>query len=198
MKQFILSFQMFIRNGYPIVLLATGLYENISSLENEKNVTFLIRSPKIYLSPLNINEIAASYETTLSLSRENALKCAKLTKGYAFAFQLLGYILYEQKAKAITPKVLSAFDSYLSEYVYTKIWSTLSSVEQKIISNIKSNSGISVSEILKRCDMKKEYFSRYRERLIKKGILYSPTHGKLIFALPRFKEFIEVETMLDF
>ncbi len=46
--------------------------------------------------------------------------------------------------------------------------------------------------------MKKEYFSRYRERLIKKGILYSPAHGKLIFALPRFKEFIEVETMLDF
>ncbi len=120
MKQFVLSFQMFIRNGYPIVLLATGLYENISSLENEKNVTFLIRSPKIYLSPLNINEIAASYETALILSRENALKCAELTKGYAFAFQLLGYILYEQKA--ITPKVLSAFDLYLSEYVYTKIW----------------------------------------------------------------------------
>lgn len=46
--------------------------------------------------------------------------------------------------------------------------------------------------------MKKEYFSRYRDRLIKKGILVSPTRGKLMFNLPRFKEFIDAETAYDF
>ncbi len=54
MKQLALSFQMFIRDDYHLFILATGLFENISSLENEKNLTFLIRAPKLYLSPLNL------------------------------------------------------------------------------------------------------------------------------------------------
>lgn len=53
MKVFAGSFQIFVRQDLPVFLLATGLYENIDELQNEKNLTFLYRAPKIQLKPLN-------------------------------------------------------------------------------------------------------------------------------------------------
>ena len=47
------SFQIFLRNDYPIFLLMTGLYENIYNLQNDKVLTFLYRAPKLILEPLN-------------------------------------------------------------------------------------------------------------------------------------------------
>ena len=43
MKVFAGSFQIFVRQDLPVFLLATGLYENIDELQNEKNLTFLYR-----------------------------------------------------------------------------------------------------------------------------------------------------------
>ena len=51
MKVFAGSFQIFVRQDLPVFLLATGLYENIDELQNEKNLTFLYRAPKIQLKP---------------------------------------------------------------------------------------------------------------------------------------------------
>ncbi len=41
MQVFAGSFQIFVRQDLPVFLLATGLYENIDELQNEKNLTFL-------------------------------------------------------------------------------------------------------------------------------------------------------------
>lgn len=191
MKRFALSFQILIRKDCPLFLLATGLYENISTLQNEKNLTFLIRAPKTFLSPLNISSIALSYQNSIGITYEEALEYAKLTKGYAFAFQLLGYLLFESGNKKIDYKLLIQFDQYLSEFVYTKVWSSLSPVEQNIAKTFKTNEEIGVNEVLSRNEMTKEYFSQYRDRLLKKGILTAPSRGRLCFALPRFKEFID-------
>lgn len=89
MRQLALSFQMLIREDYNFFILATGLYENISALENENNMTFLIRAPKLYLSPLSMSAISNSYKSTLDLDKLESIKCSKLTKGYAFAFPIV-------------------------------------------------------------------------------------------------------------
>lgn len=198
MKQFALSFQMLIRNDHKIFILATGLFENISSLENENNLTFLIRTPKLYLSPLNLSAIVSSYKTKLLLDEKNSIECAKVTKGYAFAFQLLGYLMFEDKAKSLNEIILSKFDQYLDEFAYSKIWSTLTPVEQKILSSIKTNSSVTVASILKEANITKEYFSRYRDRLIKKGLIDGSKHGYIVFTLPRFYEFINNKLLFEY
>ena len=191
LKQFALTVQILTRNEYDLFIVATSLYENISAIENEKNLTFLIRSPKIYLTNLNIASIVNSYQEILKVKYEKALEFAKLTKGYAFAFQLLGYLLYESKEKILNSTILSSFDQYLEEYVYNKVWNSLSPVEQDILKEFNSNDDVPVSKMMNALNMKKDYFSKYRERLIKKGIVYSSSRGQLTFALPRFKEFID-------
>lgn len=73
----------------------TGLYQNISDLQNEKNLTYLYRAPKIILSPLNIGAMADNYRQNIKLTADDAREMAKLTKGYPFAFQVVGYFLWK-------------------------------------------------------------------------------------------------------
>ena len=103
MGVFSLSYQSFYRNRYRVSLVMTGLYENFSKLENNESLTFLFRTPKIFMTPLNLRAIAYSYIDTLNMKEIDAIEAAKITKGYAFAYQLLGYILF-QKGKNMSMK----------------------------------------------------------------------------------------------
>ena len=78
-------------------------------------MTFLIRAQKIYMSPLNLLAISKSYNQLLSMDEKEARKAAKETKGYAFAFQLLGYLLYENNKTKLGEKLLTTFDVYMEE-----------------------------------------------------------------------------------
>ncbi|MBR0419937.1 MAG: ATP-binding protein [Erysipelotrichaceae bacterium] len=190
MKLFIQAYQSLIRLKYPVMLLMTGLYDNISKLQEDKSLTFLYRSPKIYLSPLNIASISSSYSFYLGVSNELAEKMARLTKGYAFAYQVLGYLFYENRKSKLDDDLLIKFDNYMAEYVYDKLYSELTVKEQEILKSFGSNEAVRIKELCDRSNYDIKYISVYRDRLIKKGIIYSPSYGTLEFTLPRFWNFL--------
>ena len=94
-RVFASAFQIFIREEYPIFLIMTGLYENIYDLQNDKALTFLYRAPKIMLEPLNYTAIRKNYMDIFKIEITQAEKMTELTKGYPFAFQVLGYLYSE-------------------------------------------------------------------------------------------------------
>ena len=189
MRVFAHSFQSFLRQGYNVNLLMTGLFENVSNLENEKSLTFLYRAPKIYLPPLNLRAISFSYMELLNMDEDAAILAAKITKGYAFAYQLLGYILFEQKKKSVDKAILNEFDLALDEKSYSKIYSELSIREKEIIlavaNGLKTN-----QEIMSNLNIKSNSLSVYKNLLTKKGIIDTSKRARFEFALPRFKEFV--------
>lgn len=189
MKIFSNTFQLLLRENMPVYLIMTGLYENISDLQNADNVTFLLRTPKLELEPLNKLMMAESYRNTLNVSKEVALLMADVTCGYPFAFQVLGYLCYESGKNY--EDELVRFDYYLNEYVYNKIWSELSEKDKGLTIAI-AKSDNTTETVLKLANMKKNEFSVYRDRLMKKGIVNGKTRGKIFFALPRFKEFVNL------
>lgn len=188
-KIFAHTYQGLVRKNYPVFLLMSGLYENITSIQNNKSLTFLSRIPKLILKPLNMTVIKESYKEIFDLDDETSVKMAKLTEGYAYAYQVLGYLMWEEEDKKITKKLLLKFDQYLAEFVYDKIWEGLSEKEKIIILKICKAESL---------DMKKNEISVYRDRLIKYGILMSTQRGKLSFALPRFKEYIDNKILFEY
>lgn len=170
MKIFSKTFQSLVKLDYPLFLLMTGLYNNISKLQDDKSLTFLYRAPKIYLNALNLNQIKESYQKIFNIKEEIAINLSKLTNGYAYAYQVLGYLLYKDGKKNIDSELLSEFDSYLSEYVYDKLWSELSYKEQIILKNINTNESINIKTLLKRINQTNAYFSVYKDRLTKKEL----------------------------
>ena len=187
-KEFVSQFQIFIRKNYNVFLLMTGLYENIYDLQNEKSLTFLYRAPKIELKPLSIPLIMQKYKEIFALQNEQALAMAKLTEGYPFAYQVLGYLCFKNKTSF--DKVLFEFDSYLEEYVYEKIWSETSSMDKEIMSAMAKSASTKVASIREIAKLDSNIFNVYRKRLLKKGVVRTPNYGHLAFTLPRFREFV--------
>ena len=217
MKEFVSLFQIYMRQDLPVFLLMTGLYENIYELQNEKTLTFLYRAPKIELRPLNIGMIAEKYKSIFELTDEEgapkielrplnigmiaekyksifeltdeeATEMAKETRGYPFAFQVLGYLCFKHNTG--WHNVLPEFSQYLEEYVYEKIWSELSKGDKELLVAMAKTNDTKVEAIRKTIKKASNSFSVYRNRLIKKGLIISPEYGHLEFTLPRFKEFV--------
>ena len=187
-KEFVAAFQIMLRQDLPVFLLMTGLYENIYNLQNQKSLTFLYRAPKIELQPLSLSSIAQNYEKTLSVSGEDAQNMAKLTRGYSFAFQVLGYFTWEVKGKYQT--ILPDYREYLDQFVYDKIWSELSMKDKEILYGMTQVPSGKIEKIRQFLKMETNAFNPYRMRLIKKGIISGKTRGYIRFELPLFEEYI--------
>ena len=67
MKSFVFSFQQWLRADYPIFLLMSGLYENVSELSKDRSLTFFLRAPKITLRPLPLNSVSTSVASNFEL-----------------------------------------------------------------------------------------------------------------------------------
>lgn len=194
-KIFTSSFQIFLRDDYPIFLLMTGLYENIYELQNDKALTFLYRAPKLILEPLNYTAVRKSYMDIFQIDLETAETMTTLTKGYPFAYQVLGYLYWNHRDTQSLKEILPKYDQYLEEYVYSKIWSELSELDKKILAEVATSGECRIKNIREQLDMKSELFSVYRERLKRKGVIDTREYGKIYMALPRFAEFVKMQLL---
>lgn len=186
MRHFASQFQIFVRKDYPVFLLMAGLYENIYAIQNDPALTFLLRTPKISLEPLSLHQITKQYSDIFQIDVDSAKNLAKITKGYAFAFQALGLLYYEHRDEMELSDILLKLDDMLDDFVYKKIWSSLSKQDKDVVLAIKKDE-TKVSEICKKTGMTSSIFSRYRDRLIKRGIIMSSGHGYVSLLLPRFE-----------
>ena len=119
----------------------------------------------------------------------------ELTKGYPFAFQVLGYLYWEYRADKKLEEILPEYDQYLDEYVYSKIWSELSMQDKEILTVISVTGETRVKNIRESLSMNSNLFSVYRERLKRKGVVDTREYGRMSLALPRFDEFVKIRQL---
>ena len=186
LKEFALQFQIFLTEDYPVFLIMTGLYEDLYDIQNASGMTFLLRAPKVYPEPLGIVPITPEYKRIFGLEQEKARQLASITKGYAFAFQVLGSLYWEYRSSLSQQEILEKFDTILEEQVYRKIWEKLSDQDRAVIQQLLDHEEIKVQELRAALHMSSSKFSVYRDRLLKRGILNAPKYGYLALALPRF------------
>ena len=88
-------------------------------------------------------------------------------------------------AKKINKRVLFTIDE--------KIWQELSAIEKDILIAMTQIKSKKVKDILEVLNSKSNDFSVYRTRLIRKGVVYSPSYGELDFTLSLFDKFVLVQ-----
>ena len=98
MVKFASEYGRWLRAGYPVYFVCTGLYENIQELSNVKNLTFFRRATTVKTEPLNMIRMTEMYKNKLNIDSGEAREMAKITKGYAYAFQELGVLCFRKKA----------------------------------------------------------------------------------------------------
>jgi hypothetical protein len=188
MREFASAYQILVRKKLPVFLLMTGLYGNIRKLQDEKTLTFLYRAPRIDLRPLNIGIIANNYRRNLDLGGDEALRMARMTKGYPFAFQVFGYFAW--RSGSFNESALDECKQYLDEYAYEKIWSELSAGDKLVARAIAEAPTSKVKDVRQIAGMDTNQFNPYRSRLIRKGIVDGSTYGHVSFTLPLFDRYV--------
>lgn len=190
MREFANAFQIFIRRDYPLFMVMTGLYENIYSLQNDKALTFLYRAPKIVLNFLSISAVSSTYAGVFGLKAEEAAEMARMTRGYPFAFQTLGYLRWENPDYSLE-ELIPQYEQYLEDFVYEKIWSELPGKEKEILLAMAEGS-TKIGEIREKLKMSSGEMSVYRKRLDRRGLVETGTHGYMYLRLPFFGEIIQM------
>lgn len=141
-KQLATTYQLMRREKYNISLVMTGLPSEVSELQNDNVLTFLLRSGRITLTP--VDAISMKYSYLSAFTRDNRKiddnilsKMVRMTAGYAYAFQLLGYLVWNTDDKIITENTLESillgYKGMLFRNVYVKVYSSLLSKDREFI-----------------------------------------------------------------
>lgn len=185
-KAFFQSFNIWLRKDYDIVILMAGLKKNILALQKDDRISFLKRAEKKDLKQLSLHSIMMDYKKNLQLTDQEAGEMALFTKGYSYAFQVLGYLCFRMKQNY--RDVMEQFDEKMTNNVYDIIWEDLSGKEKEILQAIFQAKELTTQEILRSSRMNKNTYNEYRRILISKDILVDKGYGKIDFSLPRFPE----------
>jgi len=209
-KAFLVDFSRRVNKGEDIRLILAGLPHDIDEIIKEDELSYLRRAGRISLGNLHTDEILVlfseafeesntepGYEERTDLTRESVLRRASdATDGYPYMIQLIGYYLSKEKNlddKAVDKAIFLA-KIELYKNVHGPITGGLSSKDRMFLWAMSQDEGRSeFGEIAKRMDVSTGYASKYRERLINAGVIYSSGYGELAFTLPFMKEYIEKE-----
>ena len=130
LRNFISIYQILLQQNLPVRLIMAGLPQNVSELQNDNQLTFLLRAPRITLEPLDSSNVRFNYKKAFEKGGrtidEKALdKMTKACSGYAYAFQLLGWLAWKNSSETITEKdinsVLDEYKMLLFRNAYIKI-----------------------------------------------------------------------------
>jgi hypothetical protein len=155
-----------------------------------KNLTFFRRATTIKTEPLNAVRMAEMYKKKLGVDGEEAKKMARLTKGYAYAFQELGVLYFRKKENETLEDITPDLRTELFAYSYEKIWEELTEADRFLMSLLTDKNEYKRDEVLNLMGDKSGNYSMYRDRLIKRGLLES-RQAYISISLPFFADYIK-------
>jgi len=123
---------------------------------------------------------------------------AEKTGGFPFLIQLIGYHVWEQTgtAETITATHVSAGVEIAFEDMGKMIFRTtikeLSETDMRFLKAMAvDREASSMANIKDRMNVSEGYASQYRIRLIEQGLIVPTARGKVEFAIPMTREYIE-------
>lgn len=122
---------------------------------------------------------------------------AQMTKGYSYAFQLLGFRVFNRSDghainETTVKQVTTEYQMDLFDNAYQKIFTDLSDMDRKYLIAVANNRRF--QDVLKVLDKDKEdkvYVAQYRRRAIERHLIKPKSYGTVEYTLPYFDEYIK-------
>ncbi|WEV39949.1 ATP-binding protein [Lactobacillus sp. ESL0681] len=181
------------RAGYPLYVIMTGLPDIVLDIQNESKLTFLLRSEKLVMSELRVTEMITTYQKELTCSLAVAEKMAQITKGYSYAFQLLGWLCFEKHNSNFTAAelrlIIPQYQLQLFENAYQKIFMGLSENDRQYLLSVNDHQKF--NDVVAKMHKSKGYVSQYRRRALERQLITVAGHGYVDYTLPYFGEYLK-------
>lgn len=202
-RAFATEYQTLIGEDYPLALLMTGLPSRISEVQNDKAMTFLLRSHRIHLPSLDEISVADTFmkafkqgKRQIEVAEVNSLASAVF--GYAYAFQTVGYYAWRYSEddliidQQVVNKAIKATKMDLFKNAYERMYNDISKTDRMFLKTMATTpqSEVSIQWIAGKLNKPKNYISVYRARLLEDQLIKVPQRGYVQFNLPFFSDFI--------
>ena len=205
MRIFATTYQHLVGDGMNIAIAMAGLPNAISSILNDKILTFLNRAAKVILNPLQIADISACFAQALrDLDIDYDSKtldiAARETDGYPYLFQLIGFhmLKFLGSENILTAKEVELAVSYskkaLASDVLLPCLNPMSAEDKRFLNAMALDIGeCKISDIRSRLHVGKSHVQTYRRRLIDAGLIHSSSRGIVAFSIPYLGQYLRGE-----
>ena len=201
MRELAVTYQHLVGEEKNIAIAMAGLPEAVSGILNDKVLTFLNRATKREIGALGLGEVESYYarafrDLGISATSEMLSRAARMTRGFPYLVQLLGYYLSKSCANgrvgdADLEAALASSRLDMEENVFAPVLAPLSDNDRAILEAMAQDAGpSSVGDLRERLGMSNSTFQPYRARLIEAGVVESPRNGKLVFAVPYLADYL--------
>lgn len=203
LRQLVISYQELVGAGQDVALVMAGLPGAVSSVLNDRVLTFLNRATKTNLGPLPLGDIDAFFarafeQEGLDLSDELRAEATRATEGSPYLMQLIGHNLvkYSDKESPVTPRAMSnalrtARLTYEEDVCETTL-TALSGRDVDFLQAMALDEGPSrIADIASRMGVTDDYAQKYRKRLISSGIIEPARRGYVQFAVPLLGDYLK-------
>ena len=206
MRTFIATYQHLLRERYDVNLVMAGLPNVISDILNDDVLTFLRRANQVELDNVDLSVVEHDFQEVFckefNLSIDTAKNAARITRGYPYLIQLMGFYLWNLlntgtlEGDALTQATVQA-RAMMFRNVHKLLYRELSQGDRDFVYAMILDENISkFANIISRTGKSKQYLSTYRLRLIDRGYIKAVARGEIAFCLPFTKEFLQQELTL--
>lgn len=202
MREVASAYQELVGDRKNVAIAMAGLPHAVSSVLNDKVLTFLNRAPRVELGLISINMIRAYFERafkTVGIGATDEIldRAAMATRGFPYLMQLIGYYLiqYTPDGASITDSIMDKVEQAalgdLDENVFKPILNPLSDNDLVFLRAMARLGGtVTTSRLQAAVGRKGPSLQTYRKRLIEGGVIESPRRGELVFAVPYLDEYL--------
>jgi len=202
-REFIGTYQFFVRENRDVALLVGGLPDKVSSLLVDEHVSFIRRAFQRPLEPIPAVEVEQAILDTIEdngrrIDPDALSLCADATGGYAYAIQVVGYYLWRNTPKDRDFQVedaTRAIKLMLHEMERSVFIPTLHDLRQREEDYLRAmaydEGPSSTSDIAKRMGISMTNASNLRRRLIEQGIITEIRMGTVDFDIPLLKSYLQ-------
>ncbi|MDR1014661.1 MAG: ATP-binding protein [Coriobacteriales bacterium] len=200
MRELVITYQHLMRENHDVALLMAGLPQSVSSVLNDKILTFLHRSNRVFLSGVDAMLTEDLFrrvfeKAEVGITEETAAMAAKATCGFPYLIQLLGYYLWKGKGEALSrldvERALLNSKADLFRNIHALIMRELSAKDQAFLfAMAESGSSVSMAEMAARLQVSSGYAAKYRLRLIESGVVKATGRGIISFDVPYMQEYL--------
>lgn len=202
LAQIALTHQDLLRDDHHVALIMAGLTHGVNELLDMPGTTFLRRARRFEIGPLTRDDtrniLVNTAEQTKPFDPDAAQYAIDIAQGYPYLVQLVGYLAWNHATNTITLEDVQAIKEETIDTVGFQVHApSLKGVPRgqraylRAAARVMDEDGLAATgDIAKVLDRTPNSITDTRAKLLDRGLIDAPVHGKISFPLPYFAEYL--------
>ena len=202
MVQLAATYQHFVQEDRKVALVMAGLPHQVFALMNDTSVSFLRRSRLHRLGRIGDADIESAMRKTIldaegGIDEDALAACVEASDGFPYMMQLVGYWSWDSAreghlALEHARRGIRIAHQEMRAGVYDATYRELSKGDLRFLAAMLPDDGESrLADISSRMGVKSNYATKYKSRLLDRGVIGDRGGGSLGFDLPGFKDYLK-------